>query len=248
MYKKILLAVFLGAVLFSACKKQTEEYPSAVINDYMPLQTGKYIIYQLDSIRYGLTLVPIKTSYQVKFQVDSPVTDNLGRTAYRIYRYIRNDATVPWVEDDTYMAINTGNSLEFVENNLRFVKLKLPIVQDYTWKGNSFINTTTDTTEFNFTPLGDWDYTYDSLNTSIILNGVSFDNVIKVSQKDEVLGNPNDLSVYSEINYSAEYYAKGIGMVYKRIFYSQYQPPINGYAGYYTDNSAGATFTMIEHN
>jgi hypothetical protein len=106
-------------------------------------------------------LRPLTITYQVKFEVDSLITDNLGRPAYRIYRYIRDSANAPWVTDDTYMAINTGNSLEFVENNLRFIKLKQPIEQDFTWKGNSFINTTSSSAEFNLQYLDGWDYTYE---------------------------------------------------------------------------------------
>jgi len=249
MYKKILFAGFVAAVLLSACKKQTEEYPTATISDYMPLEPGKYIIYQLDSFRYSTqSLVPLTITYQVKFQVDALITDNLGRPAYRIYRYIRKATTDPWVSDDTYMAVNTGTALEFVENNLRFVKLKEPITQDYTWKGNTFINTTSDTAAFDFRYLDSWDYTYDSVGAPLTLGGINLENTVKVAQIDDVIGNPEDPNSYTEINYGAEYYAKGIGMVYRRFLHSEYQPPTNGYNGYYTDATAGATFTMIEHN
>lgn len=249
MYKKILLAGFFTAVLFSACKKQTEEYTTAALSDYMPLETGKYIIYQLDSFRYvPQTLRPLTISYQVKLEVDALITDNLGRPAYRIYRYIRTTSAEPWAMDNTFMAINTGTAMEFVENNLRFVKLKMPITQDYTWKGNSFINTTADTAAFNFRYLDGWDYIYDSLDAPLTLDGVNLDNTIKVAQRDDVVGNPDDPNSYSEINYGVEYYAKGIGMVYKRFLHSEYQPPINGYDGTFSDATRGATFTMIEHN
>ncbi len=249
MYKKILLAGFLAAVVFSACKKQTEEFTTDTISDYMPLQTGKYIVYQLDSFRYKKqSLVPLTFSYQVKFEVDALITDNLGRPAYRIYRYLRSSPADAWIIDDTYMVVNTDNSSEFIENNLRFIKLKLPIVQDYTWKGNSFISTTSTDPELNLRYLDNWDYAYDSLNAPLALGALNLDSTIKVTQRDEVIGNPNDPNSYSEINYGVEYYAKGIGMVYKRFFHSEYQPPINGYDGTFSDNSNGAIFTMIEHN
>ena len=249
MHKKILLACLLAAVLFSACKKQTEEYTTAALSDYMPLETGKYIIYQLDSFRYvPQTLRPLTISYQVKMEVDALITDNLGRPAYRIYRYIRSTSAEPWTVDNTFMAVNTESAMEFVENNLRFVKLKLPITQDYTWKGNTFINTTADTAAFNFRYLDSWDYTYDSLDAPLSLDGINLENTIKVGQRDEVIGNTNDPASYTEINYGVEYYAKGIGMVYKRFLHSEYQPPTNGYDGYYTDATKGATFTMIDHN
>jgi hypothetical protein len=249
MYKKILLASVFAAALFCACKKETEDYKIAAISDYMPLQTGKYIIYQLDSFRYApQTLTPLTITYQVKFQVDSLITDNLGRPAYRIYRFIRKTSTDPWAIDDTYMAVNTGNSMEFVEHNFRFLKLKLPIMQDYTWKGNSFINTTSDTVIFDFRYLDNWDYAYDSVDAPLTLGTLTLDSTVKVVQRDEINGNPDSTNSYTEINYGVEYYAKGIGMVYKKILHSEYQPPINGYNGTYSDNTKGATFTMIDHN
>jgi hypothetical protein len=249
MYKKILLASVFAAALFCACKKETEDYKIAAISDYMPLQTGKYIIYQLDSFRYApQTLTPLTTSYQVKLQVDSLLTDNTGRPAYRIYRFLRKTEADAWVEDGTFMAVNTGNSLEFVEHNLRFIKLKLPVTQDYTWKGNSFINTTSDTSIFDFRYLANWDYAYDSVDAQLTLGAITLDSTVKVAQRDDVVGNPGDPNSYTEINYSVEYYARGIGMVYKRILHSEYQPPINNRAGYYSDNTKGATFTMIDHN
>jgi len=249
MYKNRLFVLLLTVILFAACKKQTEEYVTASISDYMPLVKGKYITYQLDSFRYvPQTLRPLVITYQVKFEVDDLITDNLGRPAYRIYRYIRNTSNDPWVTDDTYMAVNTGNSLELIENNLRFIKLKEPIAQDYTWKGNAFINTTSSSSDFNLQYLDSWDYTYDSLNAPLNLNGINVDSTIKVAQRDEIIGNPSDINSYSEINLGVEYYAKGIGMVYRRFLHSEYQPPTGGHDGYYSDATKGATFTMIDHN
>lgn len=52
--------------------------------------------------------------------VDALITDNLGRPAYRIIRYIRKTATDPWVSDNTFMAVPTDFAMEFIENNMRF--------------------------------------------------------------------------------------------------------------------------------
>ena len=121
-------------------------------------------------------------------------------------------------------------------------------MQDYTWKGNSFINTTSDPSIFNFGYLAGWDYTYDSVDAPLTLGSINLDHTIKIAQRDDVIGNPGDPNSYTEINYGVEYYAKGIGMVYKKFLHSEYQPPINGYDGTYSDNTGGATFTMIDHN
>jgi hypothetical protein len=86
------------------------------------------------------------------------------------------------------------------------------------------------------------------MNAPLNLNGMNVDSTIKVAQRNEVIGNPADPSSYSEINLGVEYYAKGIGMVYRRFLHSEYQPPTGGRDGYYSDATRGATFTMIDHN
>jgi len=244
MKKNILLAVLIISTLLVACKKETEEFKTPAISDYAPYQTGKYIIYQLDSFRYpAFSTIGITITYQVKYQVDSLITDNLGRPAYRIFRFIRKTALDPWLQDNTFKATNTGTSLEFNENNLKFVSLKQPISGEYSWKGNAYINTTSAYSDMPY--LNDWDYIYDSIGAPLTLGGLNLENTIKVAQRDEEIGSPG---FYNEINFGVEYYAKGIGLVYKRFLHSEFQPPTGGSPGYYTTDSRGLTLTMIEHN
>lgn len=247
--KKIQLFVLVTslALFLHACKKSSETFQTATIEDYSPLTVGKYIVYKLDSAVYtnfGATAV-VRT-YQVKFLVDAKITDNVGRPAYRIARSIRSNATRPWMPDATFMATNTGNGLEFVENNMRFLKLRTPIRDFYSWKGNSFIDTYSINSETKY--LDDWDYTYDSVNVPLRVGTFSFDSTLKVDQRDEVIGNPADPKSYAEINYGVEKYAKGIGLIYRRFFHSEYQPPTPGQSGKFVDGSYGITLTIIEHN
>ena len=251
MVKKILLSGIIAALFFSACKKETEDLKTPTIEEYVPLQVGKYITYQLDSFRYlPFSTQGITISYQVKFLVDGEITDNLGRPAYRIVRQIRQDTAAAWVNDNSFTAINAGNGFEFIDNNLRFLKLKEPIKNGYTWKGNSYIDVTSTDPNFPiFTYLDGWDYTYDSVDAPLTLGAINLDSTLKVAQRDEVIGNPDDPNSYSEKNFGVEYYARGIGLVYKKIFHSEYQPPTTGGgSGYYSDASKGFTLTMIDHN
>ena len=97
--------------------------------------------------------------------------------------------------------------------------------------------------------MDDWDYEYDSVNAPLKLGTISLDSTLKVNQRDDIIGFPNDPSVFSEINFGVEYYAKGIGLVYRRFFHSEYQPPTtSGGTGYYTNDSKGVTLTLIDHN
>ena len=236
MRKLVFFIVVSSLVICSACKKSTEDFITAPLSDYYPLKVGKYITYSLDSVvtaNFGVSLI-IK-SYQVKHVVDAQITDNLGRTAYRIIRYIRNTPTAAWVPDNTFTAVPTENSIEFVENNLRFIKLKSPVRQDYTWKGNSYINTTIQTPYLKL--YDDWDYYYDSINMPAKIGTTIIDSTIKVSEIDT----PPD---FIEKIFSEEKYAKGIGLVYRNFLYWN-----KGNAnGTYSDASYGVIMNMIDHN
>ena len=195
-------------------------------------------------LNFGASKVVI--SYQIRYVVDSLLTDNLGRPAYRIFRFIRKTAGDPWQADNTFMAVPSTNGMEFVENNFRYIKLKLPINQGYSWKGNSFIDTYSLNSTVKY--LDNWDYTYDSLNFPAKIGALTIDNTLKVAQRDEVIGDPSNPNSYSEINYCEEKYAKGIGLVYRRFLHLEYQPPVPGHPGSYADASYGVTLRMIDHN
>jgi len=247
MRKAILLTASATLVFLSACKKSTEDFQTAAISDYYPLQVGKYITYALDStvtINFGQSLVV--NSYQVKLQVDALITDNLGRPAYRIIRYIRKTPANPWAPDNTFMAVPANNSMEFIENNLRFVKMRLPISDGYTWKGNTYIDTYSLNSNLKY--LNDWDYSYDSLNLPSKIGALTVDSTLRVAQRDEIIGNPSNPNSYSEQNVGIEKYAKGIGLVYRRFLHTEYQPPTPGRPGAYADGTYGVTMTMIDHN
>jgi hypothetical protein len=144
------------------------------------------------------------------------------------------------------MAINTGTSLEFIENNMRFLKMRLPIKNGYSWKGNSYIDTYSFNSDVKY--LDDWDYMYDSINVPRTMGAFTLDSTIRIEQRDEVIGNPSDPNSYSEQNFGAEIYAKGIGLVYRKFLHTEFQPATPGNPSAYDDRSYGVTLTMIDHN
>ncbi|MEJ7675645.1 MAG: hypothetical protein WKF59_23795 [Chitinophagaceae bacterium] len=239
--------LLLSIPLLFSCKKENELFTTSTLSDYFPLQVGKYITYNLDStvyINFGQKDTILK--YQVKDSIEKLITDNIGRPAYRIQRYIRKDATRAWIANNTFMAIPTATTIELVENNLRFQKLKLPIKEGYTWKGNSFIDTYSlnSTTKY----LDDWEYTYDSVDVPLSLGSILFNSTLKVSQRDEFLGQDPKLAgtQYAEKNYSIEKYAKGIGLVFKEFLHWEFQGTQPGRQAFYI--GYGVKLTIIGHN
>lgn len=247
--KKYFLFVPVAMALLSlnACEDKFDTLDTASISDYNPLAVGKYITYQLDSTvftNFGTNLEV--HSYQVKHLVEAEITDNLGRPSYRIVRFIRNSPTGTWMADNTFMTTNTGSGLEFVENNLRYIKLRTPFRDFYSWKGNTYIDTYSLNSDFQY--MDDWDYTYDSVGAPLSIGSFNFDNAVKVDHIDEVAGSPDNPSAYYQINYSSEKYAKGLGLVYRNFFHAVHQPPTPGNGAYFEDGSYGVTLAIIDHN
>src|SRR5674476_1512640 len=104
---KYFIGSFIIVLLFASCKKSMDNFTSEPLSDYYPLQVGKYITYNLDStlyIHFGQKDTVIH--YQAQDRVDAQITDNLGRTAYRILRFIRQDTSQAWAPNNTFMAVS----------------------------------------------------------------------------------------------------------------------------------------------
>jgi hypothetical protein len=247
--KKIITAgIGLSIIILAAvsCSK-TEKFPSAELSEYMNLQVGKYIRYRLDStkfINFGQKDTILK--YQAKEVIDAAITDNLGRPSWRIIRYLSDTSgTAPWVPSATYMITPVRETVEVLENNLRFQKLKLPVNEGFNWKGNSAIDTYSSNSEVRF--MDDWDYTYENVSSSFtVWNNKVVDKTISVNQRDEIIGIPSDPAVYSEKTFSKEVYGEGIGLIYRDFLHWEYQPTNGQNPGYKV--GYGIKMVMIDHN
>lgn len=247
------LFVALTVAVFSCTKEVKEDYVATEpVSDYMPLQVGKYITYRVDSLVTSAFNTTLEThSYQIKHVVDAEWTDNLGRPSYRIYRYRNNiTATDSWVPSGTYFITPLDKQVEVVENNLRIIKLREPMREGFSWKGNSYLPP--DPFEifgYNFSvdnSMGSWDYTYDLFEPTTTIKGQTYNDVWTVEQIDEAKSNPVLYpSDYANKIRSVEKYAKNIGLVYRQLILWEYEAAatINpSYTGF------GITMWMIDHN
>jgi hypothetical protein len=249
MKKKIytLTLLLLSGLFLIRCSDKKDSFMSDPLADYMSLAVGKYITYRLDSLKYvnfGQKDTTIK--YQAKDVVDAAITDNLGRPAWRIIRYLNDTAALgTWMPDITYVITPTTSTLEVIENNLRFQKLKLPIMDEFSWKGNTYIDTYSGSSDVRY--MDDWDYTYANVGQPFTPFTIPIAVTITVNQRDETLGTINNLDAYSERNFSQEVYGKGIGLVYKNFLHWVFQPRTSTYPNGYYDGF-GITLRMIDHN
>jgi hypothetical protein len=251
-FTRILLSVIISCFLIASCDKK-DDFSSEALADYMPTVPGKYITYQVDSMVF--TNFGRNTeihAYQVKHVVDALITDNEGRPAYRVFRYIRDSAaTLAWQPSGSYFITALDNELEVSEDNLRFIKLHLPFKDGYTWKGNRYLPTDPYGPLYNFSNddnMEDWDYFYDGSPASFSFRTFNYSNVYTVEEADESFNVPiTSPTSYASRSRAVERYGKNVGLVYRQYELWEYQPNTGGQGGPYK-TGFGVTMWMIDHN
>jgi len=252
------LLATLSLSLFS-CSDEKEEFTSEPLSAYQPLVTGKYITYRLDSLVFTrFDQVAEIHKYQVKHVVDAQITDNLGRPSYRVYKFIRDSVDLtswtpaqPWVPAGSYFITPLANQVELIEDNLRFIKLHLPIRDGYTWKANSFLPNKPYSTKYFFSndnDIQDWDSHYDGLDGTFTYRGVNYGNVLTVASIDSVHNIPvTQPAAFGYRTKVLDKYSKNIGLVYRDYILYEYQPDPTGGPNY-AYRGFGVTMWMIDHN
>ena len=247
----LIIALFSIAGFYSCDEK--EELVSEDIAAYLPLVPGKYITYRLDSMVFtSFGSVTEIHKYQVKHQVDALLTDNIGRPAYRVFYYIRNEAgTSPWQTAGSYFITPLADQVEVIDDNLRVIKLHMPVTDGFSWKGNRYLPANPYNTLYDFNNddfMDDWDFYYDGLPGSFSHAGFNYDNVLSVEQVDELFNVPiTSPSSYASQSRAVEKYSKDIGLVYREFVMWEYQPNTGNPAGP-SKTGFGVTMWMIDHN
>ncbi|MBK5269714.1 MAG: hypothetical protein JJE22_01750 [Bacteroidia bacterium] len=245
----------LATLVFSfySCQKKTEIFQTDALSDYIPLAAGKYITYRLDSTVFpNFGRATEIHSYEAKHVIESQITDNLGRPSYRVFCYLRDTAgTEPWVPSGSYFITPLSNQVELSEDNLRFIKLRLPIKDGITWKGNKYISANPYESLYSFSNddnMEDWDYQFDGGSTSFSFGGKNYTDVYSIEEANEAYNIPIvDPNAYASKTRAVEKYSKNIGLVYKEYELWEYQPNPGGSGGPFK-TGFGIKMWMIDHN
>jgi hypothetical protein len=229
------------------------EMDTPPLSEYFPLQVGKYITYRLDSTvptQFGRDTTV--RSYRARDVVEAQIVDGEGRTSYRIVRSLSNLAgTIPYTPSSTFAATPEKTDwIEYVDNNLRFMKLRFPIIEGFEWKGNSFIDVTSINSQVRY--LADWTYIYQNVGQPATINGKTYPNTVTILQRDEVVPpGPFNPQFFKQYDYSIEIYAQGIGLIYKNFDHKVWQPPTpppDSRAGYWEDGSYRIVLSVLDNN
>lgn len=224
MPKTSLFLITTAVLLALACNRQTIEPPPFDGSqwNYFPLQLGKYVVFQVDSVVYdpaptGGTLRDSSTTY-VKELVADTLRDNTGALSYAIERYERKTIGDPWTLTNISTASRTGGQAIRTEGNFRFLKLIFPMNIRSNWNGNLWIDVDREIeiAGDRIRPFANWDYGVDSIDLHRNIGTFSFDSTLIVTEAN--------YSTTVERRFSRSWYAKYVGLVAREqwILDSQY--------------------------
>ena len=198
--------IFISLLFFISCVKKKSPVNESLLGlDYYPLTQGKYVIYDVDSTHYhsiGTTSINVK--YRIKEKIADSFTDNEGKPAIRLERYIKmypvwpkTYDSIPWTMKEVWMINASNQSIQVSERDIRYTKLVFPIQENASWNGNAK------------NVLGEWMYNYVYIDKAETINGFTLQKVLKVKQF-------NLPTLISYENY-VEKYSKDVGLVYREI-------------------------------
>ncbi len=165
--------------------------------EYFGFEKGKYVIYQVDSIRYDDFLGEVlEYHYQVKEWNKELFIDSQGQQKMRIERFYRENEQESWQIKDVWTALLNKTRALKTEDNVTFVKLVFPIKKNSLWDGNSF-NT-----------LQRQEYKIIQIHQPFLELDLPFDSTLTVLQQD--------FTTLIGEDYQYEIYATGVGMISKK--------------------------------
>lgn len=225
-----MIALLFSSLLLS-CNQGSLEPPvnlDASQFDYYPLEIGKYIEYQVDSVLYDFTFGGLTSQDSSQTFVLETVTDTFrepsGTLVYVIERYERPSEELPWAIAQVFAASKTNTQAIRTEGNWRYLKLVFPFDRLSAWDGNLWIDKNREI-EFageRMRPFSNWSYEVDSVDVPTHMGPFAFDSTLYVTEAD-------DTNAY-EKRFSRAIYAKHVGLVWREqwILDSQYcnQSPV----------------------
>lgn len=192
------ILIILISIALASCKKTT--LPAEDLGeDYFPLETGRWIEYQIDSIVYDDFFTPVKIDtfkLKAKFELGESYKNAEGKLNYRWIKYTKNDTTDYEVSD--VFAVNTSTfGYKFLINNNWYLKFAFPLKLGKQWDVNSY-NTKDELLA-----------TYVDVEHLHSVNMQTYDTCVSIIFEDFESLISND--------YHFEIYSKHIGMIYKNI-------------------------------
>lgn len=198
-----IVLIVITLITFSCSKESIEKPVLLDPTEYFPLDSGMYWMYDATFILIDAAVGTFDTShFELKMKYEY---FDIDIQQYVLERVIRKDSLEPWLEFDIITISWDELTMQWVEDDLRFVKLTDPIYENKSWDGNSY------------NILDDWNYYYSDVNTSFEVNNQTYSSTVRVEKRDVVN--------FIQQTRAYEIFAKDIGIVYEYVADFSYQGP-----------------------
>lgn len=211
-HKTAFFLFFIAAALFTSCGKDQIEQPNATDKGYgyYPLETGKYRIFQVDSILFdtiaGAVRIDSVRTY-LKEETADTFVNSTKNIVYRIKRYEKKTLGEKWVFKDVVAAEKDSAQGIRVEDNFRLLKLVFPLKVRQVWNSTLYIDNTVEVKagKKEIALFKNWESEVISFGKPAIVEGRTFSDVLDLYQAND----ENSI----ELRRVREKYAKGIGLI-----------------------------------
>jgi hypothetical protein len=199
-FLKYLIAILSIAVV--SCDSSDENPSFDTGKDYFPIRKGLFQIYEVNETEYTLG-VPQSEIYELKVLVADSFKNAEGDYSYVMYRSKRAEGEAEFSYIDTWSVRIGSREVVVNEENIPFLKIKLPVAKNLEWDGNQF------------NANGEDIYSIEEVKTSFETNGKTYDDCIVINQNDN-----EDFVV--TLDQRKEIYARHVGLVSREIKFLNY--------------------------
>jgi hypothetical protein len=212
----LVLTMSILCLLWSSCgKNETDTLPD-LAKEYYPLQIGKTLIYDIDTIQFdpqpGNTVKIDTFKWQVKEVFIDTFKGLTGQLTYKIERSERKrGSSDPYDVKKIFTVALADNGVLRTEDNLKFVKMPRFFGEKTTWDGNVYCDQSLVIEvagERMFLFGKKWNYEILSLAKAEKIGTKDFTDIMTARAQ-------SDTRILTEKRYNLEKYAKGVGLVYK---------------------------------
>jgi hypothetical protein len=177
--------------------------------NYFPLQKGLYHVFDVQEIRYALSVAET-LNYQLKTVVVDSFPNNEGTFTYVIHRSKRTEPSDEWAPDETWSARIDRKEAIVTEGNVSFVVLNFPVGKGTKWDGNAY-NTLINPSTGDGVDL----YEITETGSQFETGNETYSDYIQVTQEDN-----QEFIVFQDKR--IEIYGRNRGLLYKEITQLKY--------------------------
>ena len=206
---KNLFLLFFGLasyLLFSSCNKTYDPVPAYTETIFPTTGVKSRVYYVIDTVYSSATSSFDVNRYYRKEVPNGTETDLTDRVVERLEIFTAIDSTdslgnlvLDYSFSELWTQYKGETYAERTEGNVRYLPLRFPVFTNLSWNGNLYNNQSVLT------------YTYTNIDTTVVLNGVTYPNCVFVLQVPfRASGSPAGFYI---IEYAWELFAPNIGKI-----------------------------------